>query len=154
MFIIRVYGILIEGNRLLVTDEYRLGMLMTKFPGGGLMYGEGPVECLIREWKEETGKDIRVVEHYYTTDFFQPSYNLPETHQILNIYYRVESSDPDLLVTTDKRYDFPELVDGAQTFRWLTLDEITEEDFTLPIDKVVASKLIQDLKSGHLIRKS
>jgi hypothetical protein len=41
-FNIRVYGLLINKQQeVLVTDEYRIGMYMTKFPGGGLEYGEG-----------------------------------------------------------------------------------------------------------------
>jgi len=32
-FNIRVYGLLLDDNRILVTDEYRLGIFMTKFPG-------------------------------------------------------------------------------------------------------------------------
>ena len=43
-FNIRVYGILIQEGKILVTDEIRSGVKMTKFPGGGLEFGEGIVE--------------------------------------------------------------------------------------------------------------
>ena len=44
-FNVRVYGILInEKNQLLVSDEYDFGFPHTKFPGGGLEYGEGTRE--------------------------------------------------------------------------------------------------------------
>lgn len=52
-FNIRVYGFLIEDKKVLVTDEFRLGIFMTKFPGGGLQFGEGTIDCLKREFMEE-----------------------------------------------------------------------------------------------------
>ena len=39
-FNIRVYGILIQDSNVLVSDEYIKGKNITKFPGGGLEYGE------------------------------------------------------------------------------------------------------------------
>ena len=54
-FNLRVYGILInEQNQLLVSDEYIRGMKITKFPGGGLEFGEGTRDCLKREFLEES----------------------------------------------------------------------------------------------------
>lgn len=71
-FIIRVYGILINENKeVLLSDEYYKGVKITKFPGGGLNYGEGTIDCLKREALEEFGQPIEVIEHFYTTDFFK-----------------------------------------------------------------------------------
>lgn len=70
-FNIRVYGLLLNDNsELLVADEFEFGMKFTKFPGGGLELGEGLIDGLKREWMEELGQEIEVVEHFYTTDFF------------------------------------------------------------------------------------
>ncbi len=66
---IRVYGILFdEHKRILVSDEFIRGDYFTKFPGGGLEIGEGTRDCVRREFKEETGLDVIVDEHVYTTD--------------------------------------------------------------------------------------
>ena len=70
-FNIRVYGFLFDEGKILVTDEFRLGMMMTKFPGGGLKYGEGLIDCLKREFMEELHAEAHITSHYYTTDFFQ-----------------------------------------------------------------------------------
>src|SRR5690349_3590440 len=71
---LRVYGILInEKNQVLVSDEYIRGGYFTKFPGGGLEFGEGTRDCLKREFIEEMGLRIEVDEHLYTTDIFMPS---------------------------------------------------------------------------------
>lgn len=70
-FSIRVYGILMDDNkRVLVSDEYIRGMLITKFPGGGLEFGEGTRDCLAREFMEELNLKVEVGKHIYTTDFF------------------------------------------------------------------------------------
>ncbi|RYY84950.1 MAG: NUDIX domain-containing protein, partial [Chitinophagaceae bacterium] len=74
LFNIRVYGLLLNDNReVLVTDEWIRGMRITKFPGGGLEFGEGTRDCLRREFEEEMQLHVEVGEHLYTTDFYQQS---------------------------------------------------------------------------------
>jgi 8-oxo-dGTP diphosphatase len=142
-FNIRVYGILIDDNKLLVTDEFRLGIKMTKFPGGAMKFGEGTIDCLKREFIEELGLHIDIISHFYTTDYFQQTKLLPETEQLISIYYLVKANEPYKFKTTDKRFDFKELIEGAQTFRWLDLYSLDINYFTLPIDKIVAALLIE-----------
>ncbi len=49
-FTIRVYGLFTnDQNEILITDEFQLNTQMTKFPGGGLHFGEGTMDCLKRE---------------------------------------------------------------------------------------------------------
>ena len=56
-FNLRVYGILINDQKqVLVSDEYIRGKHYTKFPGGGLEFGEGTRDCLAREFMEEMNK--------------------------------------------------------------------------------------------------
>ena len=86
-FNIRVYGLLInEKKQLLVSDEWIRGKYYTKFPGGGLEFGEGTRDCLKREFMEEMGLLVEVGDHIYTTDFYQQS-AFNNAHQILSIYY-------------------------------------------------------------------
>src|SRR3954471_3109968 len=93
MFNIRVYGILIgENKQVLVSDEFIRGDYFTKFPGGGLEFGEGTRDCLKREFKEETGLAITVGEHIYTTDYYQVS-AFNKKDQIISIYYYAHASD-------------------------------------------------------------
>src|SRR5215203_387805 len=88
-FNIRVYGVLKNNkNEILVTDERIRCKEYTKFPGGGLEFGEGTRDCLKREFLEEMNLKVQVDEHLYTTDFFQMSAFNPE-HQIISIYYWV-----------------------------------------------------------------
>jgi 8-oxo-dGTP diphosphatase len=140
-FNIRVYGILIDDGKVLVSDEFRLGIFMTKFPGGEMNFGEGTKDCLNREFMEELNTEIDIISHYYTTDFFQPTNLLPFTFQLINVYYLVKASKPYLFRVSHKKNDFEENKDGAQSFRWLAVKELTEDDFTFPIDKKVAMML-------------
>jgi 8-oxo-dGTP pyrophosphatase MutT (NUDIX family) len=142
-FNIRVYGLWIREGRILVTDEFRLGTFMTKFPGGALEFGEGTIDCLKRELLEELGIEATVAGHFYTTDYFQPAELIPATQQLISIYYLVDATGPIRFQTTDIPFDFPEATEGAQRFRWISLAALREEDVTLPIDKKVIRMLLE-----------
>jgi ADP-ribose pyrophosphatase YjhB (NUDIX family) len=148
MFNLRVYGILQNENRdVLVSDEFIRGNQYTKFPGGGLEFGEGTRDCLKREFLEEMQLNVRVSEHIYTTDFFQMSAFNAE-HQIISIYYRVEAMEEIRVPLRIKLFDF----DNAQmeiyrktgeteTFRFIPWQLFSSDSVSLPIDKVVADLL-------------
>lgn len=144
---IRVYGVLMDSNkRVLVSDEYIRGSFFTKFPGGGLEFGEGTRDCLKREFKEETGLDVEIGEHIYTTDFFQVS-AFNNNDQIISIYYFV-LADAGQLETKTTAFDFlPHQVSDpegeAEVFRWIEWNDLTEEIMDLPIDKLVV-KMIKE----------
>jgi 8-oxo-dGTP pyrophosphatase MutT (NUDIX family) len=141
-FNIRVYGLLIHDGCVLVTDEFRLGIFMTKFPGGGLQFGEGTIDCLKREFMEELDLPVEITSHFYTTDFYQPTTLLPSTMQLINIYYFVHAGSPFSFRTTTTQNDFP-AVEGAQCFRWVKIQDLKEADFTFPIDKYITERLVK-----------
>lgn len=146
LFNIRVYGLLFDENRrLLVSDEFIRGNYYTKLPGGGMEIGEGTRDCLKREFMEETGLDVIIGTHIYTTDFFQIS-AFNNKDQIISIYYEVISNHPVAVPVKTKPFDFlPEQIanpDGeSEVFRWVDWEELSEETMSLPIDKVVIRQL-------------
>jgi 8-oxo-dGTP diphosphatase len=129
-FNIRVYGIWIRDNYVLVNEELIRDQKIIKFPGGGLEWGEGTIDCLKREWKEELDLDIEVLEHFYTTDYFQPS--AFDNSQVISIYY--------LLMVPNAPEQFVNLVENERTY-WLPLADVTADTFTLAIDKIVGGML-------------
>jgi 8-oxo-dGTP diphosphatase len=144
-FNVRVYGLLInEYQEILVSDEQEYGMQFTKFPGGGLEYGEGLTDGLKREFVEECNVEIEVLNHFYTTDFFVKS-AFNNDSQIISVYYLVKNINHLDLNFKTKIFDFDGEGDVLQAFRWVKLSELTEDDFTLPIDKHVAGLLIKNL---------
>ncbi|MFN6375473.1 MAG: NUDIX domain-containing protein [Chitinophagia bacterium] len=153
MFNLRIYGILItDDNQVLVSDEYIRGGYYTKFPGGGLEFGEGTRECLAREFMEEMNLPVRVGEHLYTTDFFQMSAFNPD-HQIVSIYYRVYPLEEIKVPLRDRPFDFDEQQLAVyqekretETFRLVPMEEFHAGSVTLPIDKVV-SEIVKSMYS-------
>jgi 8-oxo-dGTP diphosphatase len=141
-FTIRVYGLLIHEGSVLVADENIKGQRITKFPGGGLEFGEGTRDCLVREIREEIGVEAFDVEHFYTTDFFQKSTFHEEDVQVVSIYYTFRVRVPGDLSVIGTPFTFADEKEGAEAFRWLALSSATEADVHLPIDKVVLQKLL------------
>ena len=149
MFTIRVYGIFInKENQILVSDEYIRGGYYTKFPGGGLEQGEGTRDCVKREFKEEMDLDIEVGDHLYTTDYYQQSAFNPND-QVISIYYYVTPAEPIRFQLTHSKFDFTESQlkiykesSEIETFRFIDLKNLSEEDVTLPIDKKVVALVL------------
>jgi 8-oxo-dGTP diphosphatase len=145
-FVIRVYGVAIHGKRVLVADEYWFDTYMTKFPGGGLEFGEGTIDCLKRECMEELGQEVEVLHHFYTTDYYQPTVFIPNK-QLVSIYYMIRLNEPNRLKTTLHKNDF-EPKEGNMAFRWLDIDKLTPDDFSFPIDKKVAEMILNKYSKG------
>ncbi|MBC8172434.1 MAG: NUDIX domain-containing protein [Chitinophagales bacterium] len=135
MFNIRVYGLWIMHDHVLLSEEHVKENMVLKFPGGGLEFGEGTIDCLKREFKEELGVEIRIVKHLYTTDFFVRSF-LNEKEQVISIYY---------IVTTNEMYNaipsFPDIEENRQKFYWQMIAELNPDMFQLPIDKELVKKI-------------
>jgi ADP-ribose pyrophosphatase YjhB (NUDIX family) len=143
-FNVRVYGLLINANNeVLISDEQEYDIRFTKFPGGGLEYGEGLIEGLKREFIEECNTEVEVISHFYTTDFFVKSaFN---DSQIISVYYLVKAVSDLRFVTKNMVFDFDGEGDVLQSFRWLKLSELTADAFTFPTDQYVADLLIKTI---------
>lgn len=141
-FIVRVYGLIVnEKKEVLLTDEFQMDMKMTKFPGGGLEFGEGTIDCLKREMAEEcNGQEIENICHFYTTGFFQKALFF-ENHQLISIYYTATLKHPLKFKISGKPFDFENPINGNQSFRWVKIKNIEEAELSFPIDKFVVSKL-------------
>ena len=133
VFTIRVYGLLINDKKeILLSDEEYNGMSFTKFPGGGLQFGEGTIDCLKREFIEEANLKVEMLSHFYTTDFFQPS-AFNNEKQVMSIYYRIKcESTPELFQQN-----------GNPHFYWRKLKELSVNDVTFAIDKKVVTMLLE-----------
>jgi len=139
-FNVRVYGLLInDKNQVLLSDEEESGFRFSKFPGGGLEYGEGLLDALKREFVEECNTEVEILEHFYTTDFFiQSVFN---DSQIISVYYLVRPVSELILNFKDKIFDFDEEGDFLQAFRWKNIRDLGIEDATFPTDQRVIELL-------------
>ncbi|NEU07225.1 NUDIX domain-containing protein [Flavihumibacter sp. R14] len=141
-FNVRVYGILINAeSQVLLSDEEEYGFRFSKFPGGGLEYGEGLIDALKREFIEECNAEIDVVEHFYTTDFFiKSAFN---DSQVISVYYIVKARAELFLNFKETVFDFDSEGDILQAFRWKNIKELNPSDVTFPTDQ----KVVELLKS-------
>lgn len=135
-FNLRVYGLLIEDEKVLITHENRGGMKMTKFPGGGLEFGEGLAACLKREFQEELKINVELGALFYVNDFLQVSAFNPKD-QLLSFYYSVFTNG-ELDFSKKEKED---LGINEQSFEWMPIEKLNKNQFTFPIDQYVAELL-------------
>ncbi|WP_326983494.1 NUDIX domain-containing protein [Chryseobacterium sp. MYb264] len=127
---IRVYACAVKDRKVLTLFEEYAGEALMKFPGGGLEFGEGLLECLHREFDEELNVKIHIVEHLYTQDHFLVS-RFKENEQLLTVYY---------LVNIVNEGDFLILDPCIENTEWIEIDR-PDNPFVLPVDKIVFDKL-------------
>ena len=132
-FNIRVYGLILESGSILLSKELIMGEEVIKFPGGGLEHGEGLIEGLNREFKEEMGQRIYNVKHYYTTDFFQRC-SFKFTDQLISIYYTGKLKHKVVNKINKPKKEQP-------VFIWEKLERLNEVKFKFPIDQIIIKKL-------------
>lgn len=123
---------------MLVSHESGGGLNFTKFPGGGVEYGEGLADALLREFHEETGlKIIGHQLHHINENLIASAFNPEE--QLIAVYYSVQTSG-----TIDK-YAFEEEKWGKPYFvklEWIPLSDVKPELFRWPADKQAVEKLL------------
>lgn len=100
-----------------------------EFPGGKILQGESPEECLRRELQEELGIDALVGEVFHAV------HHTFEGHSVLLLAYFCE--------WTGGRIQLKE----HQEYRWLTPSELMEMDLLEP-DREVAAKLARRVGRG------
>ena len=142
-FNVRVYGLLInQDDEILLSSEVRKGFAFTKFPGGGLQWGEGIIDCLKREWQEELALSIEVKQHFYTTEVFQRS-AFREDDQLISLYYKLQ---PDLAAQISNGQIAVDVEEGdTHVFEWKSISKLKAEELTFPIDRKVLAMLKEEL---------
>ena len=105
-------GIILRGNRLLLSYETRTGQWM--LPGGGLEDNEDERECCVREVAEETGFLIRPTECVFEIDEYY------EDFKWVNRYFFGEVTGETAVQLTEREKEV-----GMEP-RWLPLDEIIQ----------------------------
>ncbi|MBK9286145.1 MAG: NUDIX domain-containing protein [Flavobacteriales bacterium] len=142
-FTIRVYGLLVHNGAVLVADEFIKGQRITKFPGGGLEFGEGLKDCLIREIREEMGVAVLDPVHFYTTDFFQQSAFHSTPMQVVSVYYTFRVPEPSAIPVVSVPFGDLAGPQDQEVFRWLPLGAVRVDAVSLPIDRVVLGMLLE-----------
>jgi 8-oxo-dGTP diphosphatase len=85
---VRVGGILVENNKILLLKHEGVGNkeFLWSPPGGGLEFGQNAEENLRREFREETGLDIKVLELLFVNEFINDKIHAIE------LFFRIEKT--------------------------------------------------------------
>lgn len=86
--IIRAASILLEDGRICLVKQKVTETRNWSLPGGKLELREKLSECISREFKEETGLDVDVMELLYVTDRITSD---PDTH-VVHMSFRIDRS--------------------------------------------------------------
>lgn len=142
-FNLRVYAIISnDQGEILISKERRGGFEFTKFPGGGVELGEGILDALIRELREELGAEIDTAEFFYTNDFFQASAFRPED-QIVSFYYRVSLKDVSV-ITMERKVPLGSVDHNDFEYAvWLKKSRLIINELTFPMDQDVLLKFLE-----------
>lgn len=87
-FSCRIYGVLRDGDRVLLARSRFGASTFINFPGGGVEISEAPGDALRREFAEETGLVIKPVRTLYASQEAHLSTQAPI--QIVSVYWLVE----------------------------------------------------------------
>ena len=132
-FVIRVYGFIInDNNEILIADEFHYDTFMRKFPGGGLEHGEGIVDCLRRELKEELGFNLSILEQVFITPTFVTS-AFNSSAQVIGVYFRVRPVEE--MISLYRENSLPPTENGMENFKWISMDALSKSDFTFTTDQ-------------------
>jgi 8-oxo-dGTP diphosphatase len=144
-FNLRVYGIVInDQGEVLLSHERRNKFEFIKFPGGGVELGEGILDALKREFIEELGVHIDSARLFYMNDFYQASVFKTED-QIFSFYYLVTLKLNEINIGVINKPVGSMDSSDFERVEWLALTDLTPDQMTFPIDKVVVTELKESL---------
>jgi 8-oxo-dGTP diphosphatase len=119
---VRACGICLQDKKILLVRHQQIAGQYNLWspPGGGVQFGETVKQCLVREFREETGLTVRPGRFLFISEFLQ------EPLHALELYFEVHIEAGEL-----KKGGDPELAADAQLIQQVafkSLAELRQED--------------------------
>lgn len=124
-----VYGIVIEDGKILMPKQFK-----TKYdlPGGGVEIGEALEDAVIREVKEETGIDVKVVRliAVRSSIFTSAHDDSPKNYHSLLFYYLCKKVGGELSIGGLDEYE----KNYAEMAEWVPIEKLDKIDMPSTVD--------------------
>lgn len=120
---IRVCGLCLKHDSLLMVNHQ--GLVNGDFwapPGGGQHFGESAQECLTREFKEETGLDIRVRDFLFVCEFIGHPLHSVE------LFFLVETIGGTLTKGSDPEMGENEIISEVTFLPWNEIESLPPQN--------------------------
>ncbi len=134
---IRVAGILIRGNRLLLIAHKKDGDVYWLLPGGGVDYGESLHEALTREFAEELNISVDVKDVALISDSIDPSGD----RHVVNICFICTYVSGDFILGEEHR---------LHDFRFFEKDELADVQIFPPINSDLVDIMNGKIKDRYI----
>lgn len=134
---VRVAGILIRGNRLLLIAHKKNDDIYWLLPGGGVDYGESLHEALTREFMEELNISVDIKDVSLISDSIDPSGD----RHVVNICFLCTYKTGDFILGEEGRlYDF----------RFFDRDELADLEIFPPINNDLIDIINGKVKDSYI----
>ncbi|MBI3218457.1 MAG: NUDIX domain-containing protein [Bacteroidetes bacterium] len=137
---VRVCGICVNDDAILLVNH--TGISDHHFwapPGGGIEFGESAYDCLVREFKEETGLEVEVCDFLFACEFIHGPLHAIE------LFFSVKVVGGELQKGTDPESGSDQIITEVAFLTWSRLDELKKEEihgiFQIPKEKCEISLL-------------
>jgi ADP-ribose pyrophosphatase YjhB (NUDIX family) len=137
-------------KEVLVAEEFHFDTFMRKFPGGGLDFGEGIRDCVVRELREELSIDVTEMQLLHTTEQFVQS-AFYDDQQVIAVYYLVAA--PEELILRYREEFVAPTENGQERFKWVKVVDLYPDDFTFEVDKEAIKKFRVTINKEYLPRR-
>jgi 8-oxo-dGTP diphosphatase len=144
---LRVSGICLVDDKILLVKHLNLGAgkYLWAPPGGGLHFGETTQDCLIREFKEETGLLIEVKKFLFVNEFLAPPLHAIE------LFFEVKIISGELRVGNDPEMSPQgQIIQSVEFLDWKKISEENPVQIHSIFRKIEKLSDILQLKEYHL----